>query len=199
MNYNCFQQLAEGYIKRVHQLFFRYCLNWTSFSLHYIYSYASSNNTGKKNGCYAIAVVYYLITNVYDHATVAASPQSINHTGPPEYEDIIINVKEAFHFKSLKLEIYGLLTTPMLALKKCLWCEIALGWLHRQLHMNMNETACYNLRCSLKGKIPLLVHPPSVWSAALITAPAEKNIFTFQICHFSKAALFMASFTGFCQ
>lgn len=98
-------------------------------------------------------MVYYLITNVYDHATVAASPQSINHTGTPEYEDIIINVKELFHFKSLKLEIYGLLTTPMLALKKCFWCEITLGWLHRQLHMNMNETACYNLRCSLKGKI----------------------------------------------
>ncbi len=65
--------------------------------------------------------------------------------------------------------------------------------------MNMNETACYDLRCSLKGKIPSLVHPLSVWSAALITALAEKNIFTFQIRRFSKAALFIGSFTSFCQ
>ncbi len=61
---------------------------------------------------------YYLISNVYDHATVAASPQSTNHTDPLEYEEIIINVKKLFHFKSLQLEIYGLLTTPLLALKK---------------------------------------------------------------------------------
>lgn len=82
---------------------------------------------------------------------------------PPEYEKIIIRISFILIIKVKDLQSVDN------TLKKCLWCETTLGWLHRQLHMNMNETACYDLRCSLKGKIPLRAHPPSVWSAALIT------------------------------